>query len=343
MSKSVIFSNKAFLGILVETKERIRTETGGIFLGHRSGDTWYVIESIDPGPNSTFSPTYFEYDQPYVTHLANKVARLYNKKLQLVGLWHRHPGSMDTFSQTDNGTNRDYVQLLKGSISGLVNLVPDFRLTLYYVDVQCNYERIFYKVGDSFIPEFLLHYKDSDQVQKSLVSQASEFRSSHQSGLSSRFIGHSAVENNVGNYDTVLVNKAATNNKRGSDWRLKVYESLAKVVKPFFIDMIDDIIRVFKSSDIDSSLEIGRKKEQIDTFLKLFESDQSWLKKNNNYVSKLYFENPSIVLEVEHKENAVQKDVFRFQYKIYWKMSVDREIYQRYEPQAIQRYYTDRK
>ncbi len=35
----------------------------------------------------------FEYDQPYVQHLINKVAAIYQERLELIGLWHRHPGS----------------------------------------------------------------------------------------------------------------------------------------------------------------------------------------------------------------------------------------------------------
>ena len=48
MPKCVVFSERAFTSILVETQEKIRTETGGVFLGYRKGDVWYVIESIDP-------------------------------------------------------------------------------------------------------------------------------------------------------------------------------------------------------------------------------------------------------------------------------------------------------
>ena len=97
MPKCVVFSERAFTSILVETQEKIRTETGGVFLGYRKGDVWYVIESIDPGPNSVFQPAYFEYDQDYINHLINKVSRLYSLQLDLIGLWHRHPGSYDSF------------------------------------------------------------------------------------------------------------------------------------------------------------------------------------------------------------------------------------------------------
>ena len=71
MPKCVVFSERAFISILVETQEKIKTETGGVFLGYRKGDIWYVIESIDPGPNSVFQTAYFEYDQAYINHLIN--------------------------------------------------------------------------------------------------------------------------------------------------------------------------------------------------------------------------------------------------------------------------------
>jgi len=55
---TIIFSDKSFLGIVAETYERSQTETGGILLGKIIGNTWYVIESLDPGPNSIFQQSY---------------------------------------------------------------------------------------------------------------------------------------------------------------------------------------------------------------------------------------------------------------------------------------------
>ena len=86
----VVFSNRAFTSILSETTEKIKTETGGLFLGTVEDDVWYVIESIDPGPKSIFEVAYFEYDQKYTQHLINKIANLYNHRLTLIGLWYSH-------------------------------------------------------------------------------------------------------------------------------------------------------------------------------------------------------------------------------------------------------------
>ena len=171
MPKCVVFSDRAFTSLLVETLEKIKTETGGVFLGYKKGDIWYVIESIDPGLKSTFQPTYFEYDQDYVNHLINKVSRIYKEPLDLLGLWHRHPGSLDVFSATDDGTNTKYAELYSsGAISALVNIDPDFRITMYSVKLPLHYEKIKVRIGDKNIPKGLLMLKSGESLLKSINS-----------------------------------------------------------------------------------------------------------------------------------------------------------------------------
>jgi integrative and conjugative element protein (TIGR02256 family) len=149
----VVFSKRAMVALLVETRENIKTETGGVFLGKYQSGVWYIVETIDPGPNSIFMQTYFEYDTDYINHIINKISRLYRNQLDLIGLWHRHPGSLDTFSMTDDGTNMQFAKLSEqGAISGLVNIDPEFRLTMYHVSYPHNYEKIHYLVDDDKIP-----------------------------------------------------------------------------------------------------------------------------------------------------------------------------------------------
>ncbi|MCD8361685.1 MAG: Mov34/MPN/PAD-1 family protein [Lachnospiraceae bacterium] len=163
----VVFSDRAYAAVMAETTEKIATETGGLFLGIYDRDIWYVIETIDPGPNSIFEVAYFEYDQKYTQHLINKIANLYEERLTLIGLWHRHPGSFDVFSMTDNGTNSKYASMRPaGAISGLVNIDPKFRLTMYHVGRPCRYSRISYVVGDHLIPEKYLRFKSTEHYEK---------------------------------------------------------------------------------------------------------------------------------------------------------------------------------
>ena len=170
MNLKVVFSNRAYTAVLAETLSKINTETGGAFLGKHIGDVWYIVESIDPGPKSIFKVDYFEYDQPYVQHLINKKALLYQSKLELIGLWHRHPGSFDIFSKTDGGTNSQYAAMRpEGTISMLVNLEPEFRFTIYHVGIPCTYTKLkSYEVGDELFPQELLKYKDPEILKMRL-------------------------------------------------------------------------------------------------------------------------------------------------------------------------------
>ena len=179
----VVFSDRAFAAIMAETTEKIKTETGGLFLGSFEDGIWYVIEAIDPGPKSVFEVAYFEYDQQYTQHLINKIANLYDKKLTLIGLWHRHPGSFDQFSSTDDGTNSKYARMRKeGAISALVNIDPKFRLTMYHVDQPCRYSVIEYDVGNHLIPDEMLRYKSPEKFANLMAGIISdEYKDFHPS------------------------------------------------------------------------------------------------------------------------------------------------------------------
>jgi len=163
----VIFSDRAYAAVLAETAEKVKTETGGLFLGAVESGTWYIVETIDPGPKSIFEVAYFEYDQQYTQHLINKIANLYEERLSLIGLWHRHPGSFDVFSGTDDGTNTKYAGMRQeGAISALVNIDPDFRLTVYHVGQPCRYEKIGYDVGNGLIPDRYLRLRPAESYER---------------------------------------------------------------------------------------------------------------------------------------------------------------------------------
>jgi integrative and conjugative element protein (TIGR02256 family) len=168
------------MDILNETSQHPGTETGGVLIGECRQDKWFVVESIDPGPKAVLQHSYFEYDQAYVNHLSNKVRRRYVAPLRLLGLWHRHPGSFDRFSGTDDGTHRRYIQQCNGIIiSGLVNIDPTFRITFYIVDGEPpRHQRTDYAVGDQHFPPDLLGTLD-ERTLISRVNGAADLSSKH--------------------------------------------------------------------------------------------------------------------------------------------------------------------
>ena len=194
--KKVILSQRAYRSMLAEVYERIDTETGGILLGHRDGDTWYVLESVEPGRKSIFTPTYFEYDDEYVTYRANKLQRLYKCSIDLLGLWHRHPGLMKTFSSTDDVTNKTYSDMLNGAISGLVTLGNGFEITMYYVPSNVKYERIECIVDEALIPANYLEYYDTDYY-RNLIDEVAEKQFGKNRSLSNREKANSDLKRSV--------------------------------------------------------------------------------------------------------------------------------------------------
>ncbi len=162
----IVFSDRAYNAIIDETFSKHPLETGGILLGHvLDGGIWIVMEVLPPGPDSVHKSAFFKYDEKFVNYLANSVASKYEIPLSVLGLWHRHPGSYDTFSSVDDGSNLKFAKFsIVGAISGLVNIDPDFRFQIWHVSDPLKYEAVNFKVGDDMIPEeyfALKHVKDS--------------------------------------------------------------------------------------------------------------------------------------------------------------------------------------
>lgn len=164
--KLIVFSDKAYNAIIDETFTKDPVETGGILLGHiLDNGMWIVMEVLPPGLHSIHEYAYFEYDEGFVNYLANSVASKYEQRLSLLGIWHRHPESMDYFSSTDDGTNAKFASINPcGAISGLVNVDPKFRLTMRHVSNPLKYEIVHFEVGDDIIPEFYFELKHYPKV-----------------------------------------------------------------------------------------------------------------------------------------------------------------------------------
>ena len=166
----VIFSQRAFNSIVTEVIDKHPIETGGILIGYvLDNGAWVVVENIPPGYNKiVHRQSYFEYDTEFVNYLSNVIALQYKGNLQVLGLWHRHPGSMDVFSHTDDGTNIKFARDRQcGAISALVNCDPKMRITMYHVSPSGEYEQIEWYVddGETIPHEFLeLWYKDEESL-----------------------------------------------------------------------------------------------------------------------------------------------------------------------------------
>lgn len=196
---TIIICDKAYNAMIRESFAKHPLETGGILLGYiLDNGIWVVMEMIPPGMNGVFQTAYFEYDRDFVNYLGTSVANQYREPLNVLGLWHRHPGSMDYFSPTDDETNSEFASKNQyGVISGIVNIDPAFRLTMYHLDYtngvrpkNIAYSTVDVEVGDDLIPEsfFSLRYVDRERSElhptppKTRVSQIKDVPDSQRNG-----------------------------------------------------------------------------------------------------------------------------------------------------------------
>ncbi len=151
--KEIRISDRANTAMLAEALSRDPDETGGIMLGIIDKDIWYVVETTDPGISTFHNHIHHEMDTKYLNHIYPVISRLYEHDLCLVGLYHRHPGTFNKFSRDDDETNARYGEAIgNGTLSFLLNFVPEPKLTCYYFDDKgsgCYYTPDV-KIGDKY-------------------------------------------------------------------------------------------------------------------------------------------------------------------------------------------------
>lgn len=165
----VVLSDKAFAKIVSETFSYGSSETGGILIGIISNGIWYVTDVIDAGliQDTTHTTTYFVYDEKYVNHRIGKESVIYKYQPTCLGFFHRHPGSMDTFSKPDERTMKEHCDMsIHGILSMLVNIDPEFRMTFYYASKQRELFQVQYQIGDCFIPKEYMEVESYEEIAR---------------------------------------------------------------------------------------------------------------------------------------------------------------------------------
>lgn len=159
-------NERAYASVITEVMTNGQNETGGVFLGYIVNRAWYIVESVDPGMDTVNQVAFFQWDTEYVNHQAERLSKIYNKPLTVLGFWHRHPGSMDYFSGQDETTIRSNLKELRaGLLSMLVNIDPKLRMTFYYC-YDNDIMPIRYDVGNKYFPAELMKYADAEELSR---------------------------------------------------------------------------------------------------------------------------------------------------------------------------------
>lgn len=252
----VVFSDKAYNAIIRETFEWDPVETGGILLGHiLDNGCWIVMEVLPPGygegregDNVYHEYGYFEYNRKFVNYLAKSVAEQYEIPLELLGLWHRHPGSMDHFSGTDDGTNTTFAaQNPNGVISGLINIDPQLRMTMYYLahgvskySERPPYQQVEVEVGSDIIPEEFFKLKYYQGQEKDLHPYAPcSNREPRQIGLNHHNVGTGRCTESIDSINQSIKSKQNDNEQLHKT----IEDNGEKTHNTSIVDVLLDIIK----------------------------------------------------------------------------------------------------
>ena len=113
-------------------------ETGGALLGYRDGTTVHVTVALPSGPRSQASPVMLKYNEEFQNYVFGVITELMGQKGGLLGLWHRHPGSLDRFSGVDAVAHEQFGKVLNGEVLSLLITLDGGapRVTGYFVDTN---------------------------------------------------------------------------------------------------------------------------------------------------------------------------------------------------------------
>ncbi|MBR0282308.1 MAG: Mov34/MPN/PAD-1 family protein [Oscillibacter sp.] len=164
----VVVSRRAYTAIIAEVLRNGRNETGGVFIGNIFRRIWYIVDAIEPGIHTLHETANFVWETDYVNYLASSLSGRYKHPLSILGFWHRHPGSMDYFSDVDVNTIQKNLREAKhGLLSMLVNIDPKLRMTYYYCRDN-TMMKVNYDWGDEyFIPDLLAYATPEELIDRS--------------------------------------------------------------------------------------------------------------------------------------------------------------------------------
>lgn len=173
-AQRTIYAESVFYGV------RQQRETGGALAGVYSDGIWYIADAFEAGPSGEHTWGDVKLDEKYQSYRLDALKRVHGG-VNLIGLWHQHPGGLNVFSGDGNGpdakTNRRFAEAIGGRcISIIATTEREVVLHPYLVDINRKgerghpyYERLQYGVSD--IPAKILCTKSLYELQRDLMRQ----------------------------------------------------------------------------------------------------------------------------------------------------------------------------
>lgn len=127
--------------MLSELSRFSNLESGGILLGKLINNDYYIVEAIDAGINTVKTSYSVICDSKYLTHMHNTLSALYEPKLDVVGLWHKHNNNINPpFSSEDVISHNNIMKLFE--INNTISILFQKQNEEFYVMKVYKYDYI---------------------------------------------------------------------------------------------------------------------------------------------------------------------------------------------------------
>lgn len=115
-------------------------EIGGVLLGYRFLNFWYIKDATIPEGGDVRSKIGFHMDSKTVKKAIVKIQKNSWIPIRTLGLWHSHICDIRTFSYQDRKTNQAWAHLMNGIVSVIITPKgkKDLRFNIYEIRKKEN-------------------------------------------------------------------------------------------------------------------------------------------------------------------------------------------------------------
>ena len=140
------------------TKANNQFEVGGVLLGYRAFNCFYIVAVTAQTDMSEKSKVEFTLDSEWHMAQIEEISRTIRPELSILGIWHSHICDGDRFSDQDRRSNKQLAEAYDGVVSILATMPSQpgiVNVTVYYVppsgaEHHCKTKRVGFVSGEEY-------------------------------------------------------------------------------------------------------------------------------------------------------------------------------------------------
>ncbi|MDO4169425.1 MAG: hypothetical protein Q4D45_05925 [Lachnospiraceae bacterium] len=140
LNTNIFISNRAFSLMMTDISRYPNVEAGGLILGIKEDNIYYVIEAIEAGDDASRSAGTLLCDEKNMIHMISTLVNIYDPQIDVIGVWHKHNNCNNPpFSDTDMELHKKIQGWINSDvISILFQKIDDseYKMKVFFIDKQ---------------------------------------------------------------------------------------------------------------------------------------------------------------------------------------------------------------